>query len=742
MKYFSHLFLMFLAINSNAAAQSQVQSYLTVKDQLDLKYNTKKAIDPIFVDGNLEEQTWQKAQIASKFIQNFPNDTLLAKAQTEIMVSYDEKYLYVAAKAYNSVKNQHYVAPSLKRDYRGEAYDAVVISIDPFMDRTNSFSFGINPFGVQREGLVVNGGAQSEDLSLSWDNKWISESKIYEDYWIMEMAIPLNTIRFKNGAKEWLINFYRVDSYTGQRSGWARIPSQYPMISLAFSKVLEFETPITKTGPNISLIPFSSVGLVNNPVFKNGVRSFDHKPKFSFGGDAKIGIGSSLNLDLTINPDFSQVEVDNQVTNLDRFEILFPEKRQFFLENADLFANFGVDGIRPFFSRRIGVSRNPATGQNIENKIDGGLRLSGKINNNLRLGFLQMRAAAIDSINQPANSFSVLTLQQKVFARSSIGMIVTNKQALGDPHHNRVAGIDYNIASKNNVWNGKLFYQKSFENLSTQKNQAYGANLIYDSRFVESRHKFAVVESNFNPEMGFLKRKGYNRLSGTTILTKYAIKSVINVHGPGIDYEIIQVPGFGLTDFNVSVGYSMVFKNNILLESWIRKDYTKLTYDFDPTNTNGKKLLSNQTFNYYSIIAKFSSDFRKKLAAKLLSQSGQYFNGTRLNLEGEIIYRIQPFGSISSVFSINHLNFPTPFKSADLLLIGPKIDLTFTKALFFSTLVQYNSQINNININVRTQWRFAPASDLFLVYTNNYNADSYLSKGSAIVLKATYWFNL
>jgi hypothetical protein len=253
----------------------------------------------------------------------------------------------------------------------------------------------------------VNGGVVSEDLSLSWDNKWQAESRIHEDYWTMEMAIPLVTLRFRNGANKWLINFYRLDSHNGERSGWARIPNQYAMISLAFSKPLEFETPIVRKGPNISLIPYVSPGLSRTPQFNNQ-NKFNTKTNLGFGGDAKIGIGSSLNVDLTFNPDFSQVEVDNQVTNLDRFEILFPEKRQFFLENGDLFANFGADGARPFFSRRIGVTRDPNTGQNIQNKIDAGLRLSGKIHDDLRIGVLQMRTAAIDSINEPANNFSVI----------------------------------------------------------------------------------------------------------------------------------------------------------------------------------------------------------------------------------------------------------------------------------------------------------------------------------------------
>ncbi|MCE2757895.1 MAG: hypothetical protein LW706_08155 [Chitinophagaceae bacterium] len=174
----------------------------------------------------------------------------------------------------------------------------------------------------------------------------------------------------------------------------------------------------------------------------------------------------------------------------------------------------------------------------------------------------------------------------------------------------------------------------------------------------------------------------------------------------------------------------------------VRKDYTKLTSDFDPTNSGGEKLKANTAYNYVSFICSLVTDQRKKIAARLNSRSGQYFNGTRVNLDAEVNYRIQPRGSISSVFSFNRLRFPQPYASRDLILFGPKIDLTFTRSLFLSTLVQYNNQINNINMNVRFQWRFAPASDLFIVYTDNYYADDYRSKGSAVVLKATYWFNL
>ncbi len=717
------------------------QTFESMQPLLDTGYFARKTAETIKIDGLIVEETWKNAQKATNFIQNFPVDSLMASAKTQVMVSYDEKYLYVAAKLFNSVSNQSYVTPSLKRDFRGEANDAIVISIDPFMDRMNSFSFGINPFGVQREGLVVNGGVVSEDLSLSWDNKWFSEAKIFDDHWAMEMAIPLNTLRFRNGAKKWLVNFYRIDSHNAERAGWARIPNQYAMISLAFSKPLEFETPIVKKGPNISLIPYLSPGIVSNPI-NNGANKFNTRSRFSYGGDAKIGLGSSLNLDLTFNPDFSQVEVDNQVTNLDRFEILFPEKRQFFLENGDLFANFGIDGIRPFFSRRIGVTRDPSTGQNVQNSIDAGMRMSGKIGDDLRLGILQMRTAAIDSIGQAANDFSVVALQQKVFTRSSIGVLFTNKEAVGNSDFNRVAGIDYNIASKSNVWNGKLFYMMSFDPIKTSKDKAMGASIVFNKRKFESRQRLYTIGSEFNPEVGYLKRGGFLKYAGDAAWKMYPKNTGINRHGPMLDYDFTLFPSKGLTDYDLNFIYNVLYKNYVTLLFRLRRDYTRLTEDFDPTNTGGVKLKANQDFAYHSLIASIVTDQRKKFAAKFQTRSGQYFNGSRLNLDGEMSYRIQPFGSISSVFSFNRLRFPEPYKSVDLILAGPKIDLTFSRSVFLSTLLQYNSQINNVNMNIRFQWRFAPASDIFLVYTDNYYADSYRSKGSALVLKATYWFNL
>lgn len=396
----------------------------------------KRATGNIVVDGEMNEADWNDADVASQFKQYFPFDSSYSKVNTEVRMTYDDRFIYVFATMYN-LGPRKYVTPSLRRDFRGEANDAFTVTLDTYKDRTNAFQFGINPFGVQREGLISNGGANSEDLSLSWDNKWFSEAKILDDRWVCEMAIPFKTIRYKEGLSSWHINFYRIDSHYTERSTWSPVSRAYPILNLASLRDLIWDKPLLHPGGNISVIPY--VAAKSEQDFEHGTPA-ERKP--AVGGDAKIAVGPALNLDLTINPDFSQVEVDQQVTNLNRFEIFYPEKRQFFLENGDLFANFGYSNMRPFFSRRIGVTRDPSTGQNIQNQIYGGARLSGKINNNWRIGLMTMQAAEDKSINLPSINYTVAAVQRKLFARSNIGLIMINKQSFKDSAYNRLIGVD------------------------------------------------------------------------------------------------------------------------------------------------------------------------------------------------------------------------------------------------------------------------------------------------------------
>ena len=709
--------------------------------------NIQRTNQPILIDGKLDDPAWQRAEKATNFKQYFPFDTSLAESQTEVMMTYDDQFLYLGAKMYNKSPDRTvYVTPSLRRDYRGEANDGITLILDPFQDNTNAFQFGVNPFGVQREGLIANGGSDPRDLSLSWDNKWFAEAKQYGDYWIAEMKIPFKTIRFKEGSAHWNINFYRIDSYDGERSTWTPIPRNYRIISLAYTRELIWDEPLQKPGANISVIPYTLARTSTNKLEGTSNSGFD------LGGDAKVAVGPALNLDLTFNPDFSQVEVDQQVTNLDRFEIFFPERRQFFLENADLFADFGVDRMRPFFSRRIGIARDEETGQNVQNPIYGGARLSGRLNNNWRVGLLTMQSARDLDINNPSVNYTVAAAQRKVFSRSNVGLIMVNKQPFTDNQisdstgttfdFNRVVGLDYNLASKDDTWTGKVFYHQSFERDNPEKSYATSARLNYNTLRWRGRFSAQSIGENYNPETGFARRRGYNRVAATIEHRWYPKSGFINNHGPGFDFDVLGNAELGVTDYDINLLYAINFRNTSRLSLRFRREYVYLFSSFDPTNTDGIELAEGTDYIYNLIIARFTSDFRKKLSVKLSTRSGGYFNGSRLNLDGSLIYRIQPYGSISLDFSLNRIRLPEPYNDGDLVLIGPRFDFTFTKRLFWTTFVQYNNQIDNVNINSRLQWRFRPVSDLFVVYTDNYFPDTFNSKGRALVVKCTYWLNL
>ena len=465
---------------------------------------------------------------------------------------------------------------------------------------------------------------------------------------------------------------------------------------------------------------------------------------------------------MTVNPDFSQVEVDQQVTNLSRFEIFYPEKRQFFLENADLFSSFGYGNMRPFFSRRIGVTRDPSTGQNIQNQIYGGARVSGKLNNNWRVGLLTMQAAKDESINLPSTNYTVAAVQRKLFARSNIGLMMINKQAFQDSSttdfklvpnvYNRMVGIDYNLASKNNRWNGKAFYHRSFT--QDKKDSAYAATVafVYNIPKLEIDLTIQTIGANYDPQVGYAPRKRFNRISPELYYSWYPKSKVINNHGPGFDVDVIGNDLYGTTDWDANIWYKVAFQNTANFFMRIRRDYVYLFTPFDPSASGGLQLPKGSEYYYNSFIANFQSNTRKRFFYTLQTRSGQYFNGYRVNLDGNISYRIQPHAVLSVDFSLNRISLPSPYNSSNLELISPKFDFTFTRKLFWTTFIQYNNQNNNININSRLQWRFKPASDLFLVYTDNYFVEDQIKdsiqyyssqpKLRAIVLKFTYWLNL
>jgi hypothetical protein len=736
-------------------------------------FHIKKVEQSILIDGNIEDDVWQGISAAKDFHRAFPVDTGFSKWQTEAKLTFDDKNLYVAFKCYQ--KRSEYTVQSLKRDFPGGTSDVINIILDPSKDGLNGFLFGLSPLGVQREALLSNG----DNMAFEWDNTWRGAVQNFDDYWTAEMAIPFKTLRYSvaSGSNSWGINFVRTKLKDWEVSTWMPVPRQYRPNNVAFCGSLVWDEATPTTARNITLIPYLSGGYAVNYNRNATTQELITKPgtlKTGLGGDAKISITPSLNLDLTINPDFSQVEVDQQVANLSRFELFFPERRQFFLENRDLFAMFGFPSTRPFFSRRVGLAYNTVKYENETVPILAGARLSGKLNDNWRIGLLDMQTKRKDwdkNNLQPAANFLVATAQRKTFDRSTLSGIFVNKQNfLGDLTElqkyqrigsdstafqpwNRIAGLEYNLYSKDNRWEGEWYYHRSFSPDKNKQGQTLASFLGYRDRRWNARMGYFQVDKNYDSESGFVPRRSVQGIYPGVGFNFYPNSKKIATYRVGVDGDITFDLAGKQTDRDLSLNFDIETLSQTMLKLGVYNAYTFLMNDFDPTNLYkaGTSPLPKFTeYNYKGFRADLTTSSTYDLQMQSKVQIGQFFNGTIRSFQGLLSYRVQPIGLFSLGYSYNRIRLPEPYASATVLLLGPKAELSFTKNLSASAFFQYNTQANNFNINARVQWRFAPVSDMFLVYTDNSFADEIANtkvrfltpKNRALVFKVVYWLNV
>ena len=364
-----------------------------------------------------------------------------------------------------------------------------------------------------------------------------------------------------------------------------------------------------------------------------------------------------------------------------------------------------------------------------------------------------METAPVDSLGLPAQNFIAASVQRGVFSRSNIGFIFINKQSIDYNQkqdsgkqiysdYNRNIGLEYNLASPNNVWTGKAMFLKSFSPGKNGDDFVHSANLQYNSRKWLLYGEYDYVGKNYNAEVGYVPRTGYFKINPQAAYLFFPKGGSILSHGPKLMYTLYTNESLKRTDDEWYFGYAINFRDQSTLSPWVSHDFVDLQKPFDPTNFKKDSLASGTLHYWYATGFDYVSKPESLITYGLSTRFGGYYdNGSWSDIIGNIGYRFQPFVSITVNASYNNIVLPAPWNVTKFWLVGPKIDVTMTNNLFLTTFVQYNEQLNNINVNARFQWRYKPASDLFIVYTDNYLPAPFFVRNGGVMLKLTYWWN-
>lgn len=702
------------------------------------------------VDGELNEAAWQQAQPAKNFWQHWPSDKEPSARPTEVRMAFDENFLYISAICFDSTaSNSHYIIQTLKRDQRFWDSDGFAVVLDPMSQATNGFVFGVSPYNVQAEGLT-SGGMTSWD----WDNKWLSATKRLADRWTVEIAIPFKTLRYDAANRTWAVNFVRSDLKANQYHTWTWVPQNFEGTDLAYLGRLQFSEGLPEPKRNFSLIPY-----VTSSVKEARQDREPLKGSANAGFDAKVALSSSLNLDLTVNPDFSQVEVDQQQTNLTRFDLFFPERRTFFLENDDLFSGYLYQEIRPFYSRRIGLDND---GNAIP--ILAGARLTGNVDNKTRIGLLNVQTEKKGAF--AAQNYTAFSAHRRLLKRSLVKTYFLNRQSIQSDVQKRQnpldafgrnAGIESVYQNTSGSWMAWFGYHLSWKPaIESKDNKIKNYGFQYNHRVRNTNFLFLIdyngIGTNYYADMGFLARmENYDAVRDTTIRLGWKQvyiqpevslfrKGKIQQHRFGIESFFVYNPNGSLNESMNSLRYFMEFQNTASLRfRWDLRDVRLL---FATKFTDAVPLpAAKYVFHQYN--AEYQSDSRKSFVYNASLRTGKFYGGDYQQYSAGIVYRKQPWGNFSLYVEKNNIQFPDPYGKAELFLLAPRAEINFSNNLWWTTFLQYNTQNNNFNINSRLQWRYKPMSDIFLVYTDNYFSDPFFkNKNRALVFKANYWLNL
>ena len=678
------------------------------------------------IDGDvLGEAIWDDIVPVTGFLQNTPDEGQPASERTEVRIIYTEDTVYFGIVAYVSDPSTIIVSDS-RRDSSLDDTDSFQIIIDTYLDKQNGFVFGTNPAGLEYDGQVTNegqgsgrfgGGGVSRSgsqqqrgsgggFNVNWDGVWQVGAEISEIGWTAEIAIPFRTLRYPSGdVQTWGLNFQRNIRSRNEQSYWAPLPRQFRLHRLSLAGELQgIEVPPQR---NLKLTPY---------VLGEALRRTDDTKTTAlgdFGADLKYSITPSVTLDLTYNTDFAQVEVDDQQVNLDRFNLFFPEKRAFFLENAGLFSVGQPGQLEVFFSRRIGIGESGG-----QIPILGGGRLSGKVGNNTNVGFLNIQTKSVNATGTPSNNFTVARVRQDFQNRSNVGAMFVNRggtgNLAGERDYNRSYAVDgrWGIGQAGTV--SGFAAQTDTPGLEGDTH-AFNMAANYDSERYQLRGGFTEVGPNFNPEVGFYARRGYRR-SDASVRTTFRPENPLGILEwfPHASHYTIWnfVTGQQETQYT-HLDNGIEWRNGYQVSTGVNltKEGVLEPFQIFPGVT-----VPVDTYDHAEAIIRFNTNRGAPLSFTFRATVGGFFGGDRVQMGPEVSMRVGETFNAQLSWSRNDIDLPGGAFVTNLGSV--RLNYSFTTRMFVQALVQYNDRADLWSANIR----FALLSDantgLFIVYND------------------------
>jgi len=681
---------------------------------------------PLKVDGLLNDAAWQNARFQGQFTQREPEEGAPASEKTEVGFLYDEKNLYIGVKCYDSEPDK-IIAREMRRDAIVDDDDYFEMVLDTYHDHRSAYYIITNPHGVKREALMANEG---RDYNPAWDGVWSCKAKITNEGWFLEIAIPWKTLRFaEQGSSEWGFNCARMIRRKNEHVYWQLIPRDFGrgagIFRLSEAGSLHGIAE-AKMGGNLELRPYFLGGMENdlNTNFATDRLS-------DIGLDAKVALTANLALDLTLNTDFAQVEADQEQVNLTRFSLYYPEKREFFLEGAEIFSFGGSGGFRwhrggggggsdmnLFYSRRLGLVDGH------EARILGGAKMVGKVGK-YQVGVMNILTDDVtyqeEGLTTKVNAvnFTVVRVRRDILQRATLGMMFLNKEDLHSPDFNRSLGLDGHIPLSL-YFTVSGYLAATFGPEENKQNMAGKLSLDYNSDLWRSSVSHLDIGARFNPEMGFIRRTDF-RLSNASIEYSPRPKgsSVIRQFGYQLEGSYRSDHDNRMLDNELQASFSIEFQNSSRFSINVQRESEFIDYDWE---VREGFLIPEGTYTGFMYSVNAQSDKSRAIAGGIDIDYGSYYTGHQMS-----------FGLDSTITRIRRLRMELDYRHNYIHLpegsfrtntLGLRMFYFFSTDLYVKAYMQwnddkyYNAGRERIVSDILLRWIYSPACNLYVVYND------------------------